>query len=56
MKCMIKERKEIIPDEKHTIWAKKQVGKVKSLREKSLGEKGESFCREKLERNEKKIV
>ena len=56
MKCMIQERKEIILDEEHKIWAKNQVGKVKRLSEKCLGERKECFCREKSERSEKKIV
>ena len=56
MKCMIKERKEIIPDEEHKIWAKDQVGKVKRLSEKCLGERKECFCREKSKRNERKIA
>ena len=56
MKCMIKDRKEIIIDEEHKIWAKKQVGKVKRLSEKCLGERKECFCRDKSERNEKKIA
>ena len=56
MKSIINERKEIIPEEENKIWAENQVGKVKGLREKCLGEKRESFCREKLERNEKEIM
>ena len=32
------------------------MGKVKGLREKCLGEKGESFYRERSERNEKEIA
>ena len=56
MKWMIKEREEIIPEEEIKIWAEKQVGKVKGLREKCLGEKWESFCRERSKRNEKKIA
>jgi len=56
MKCMINERKEIIPNEEIKIWAENQVGNVKGLREKCLGEKRESFCREKSEKNEKEIA
>ena len=56
MKCMIKERKEIIPDEGHKVWAEKQVGKVKRLSEKCLGERKEIFYREKSERNEMKFA
>ena len=56
MKCMIQERNEIIPDEEYSIWAKDQVGKVKRLSVKCLGERKKIFCQEKMERNEKKIV
>ena len=54
MKCMIKERKEIIPDKGHKVWDEKQVGKVKRLSEKCLGERKECFYRERSERNGKK--
>ena len=56
MKCMINERKEIIPEEENKIWAENQVEKVKGLKEKCLGEKRESLCQEKSERNEKEIT
>ena len=35
---------------------RKTSGKGEGLREKWLGEKGESFCQERLERNEKKKI
>ena len=38
MKCMIQERDEIILDEEYTIWAEDQVGNVKRLSVKCLGE------------------
>ena len=56
MKCMIQERKEIIPDEEHKVWAENQVGNIKRLSEKCLGERKEIFYREKTERNEEKIM
>ena len=54
MKCMINEREEIIPEVETKVQTKKQVGKVKGLKEKCLGEKWESFYQERSERNEKK--
>ena len=39
MKCMINEREEIIPEVETKVWVEKQVGKMKGLREKYLGEK-----------------
>ena len=51
MKCMIQERDEIILDEEYTIWAEDQVGNVKRLSVKCLGERKRIFCREKMERN-----
>ena len=52
--CMIKERKEIIPEVETKVQTENQVGKMKGLREKCLGEKRKSFCRERSKRNEKK--
>ena len=52
MKWMIQERKKIIPDEEHKVWAKNQVGYVKRLSEKCLGKRKEIF----VERNEEKIA
>ena len=51
---MIKERKEIILVEEHKIWTEDEVGKVKRLSEKCLGERKECFYRERSERNGKK--
>ena len=56
MKCMIKERKEIILVEEHKIWTEDEVGKVKRLSEKCLGERKECLCQEKSKRNERKIA
>ena len=53
---MIQERKEIILEEEHKVWAENQVGKVKRLSEKCLGERKQIFYREKSKRNEEKIV
>ena len=39
MKCMINESEEIIPEVETKVWDEKQVGKVKGLMEKCLGEK-----------------
>ena len=44
----------IIPDEEHKVWAEDQVGKVKRLSEKCLGERKVIFYREKLEKSEGK--
>ena len=54
MKCMIQERNEIILDEEYMIWVEDQVGNVKRLSVKCLGERKRIFCREKMERNENK--
>ena len=43
MKCMIQERNKIILDEENLIWAKDQVGNVKRLSLRCLGEREESF-------------
>ena len=56
MKCMINERKEIILDEEHKVWAKNQVGKVKRLSEKCLGERKECFCQENMTKVKRVIV
>ena len=48
MKCMIQERKKIIPDEENLIWAEDQVRKVKRL---SL----RCFWREKKEKLSREI-
>ena len=56
MKCMVNERKRIVPEEENKIWAKDQEGKVKRLSEKCLGERKEIFYQEKSERNEMKFA
>ena len=50
MKCMIQERNEIIPDEEYTIWVKDQVGNVRRLSAKCLGEREVCFYRERLDK------
>ena len=56
MKCMMNERKRIIQKEENNLCAEDQVGKVKRLSEKCLGERKEIFYREKSERNEMKFA
>ena len=56
MKWMIQERKKIIPDEEHKVWAENQVGYVKRLSEKCLGKRKEIFCREKWRENRAKAI
>ena len=56
MKCVMNERKRIILEEENKLWAEDQVGKVKRLSEKCLGERKEIFYREKSERNEMKFA
>ena len=47
MKCMIQERKKIIPDEENLIWTKDQVRKVKKLSLRSFwSERREKLSRE----------
>ena len=41
---MIQERKKIIPNVENLIWAEDQVGNVKRLSLRSLGEREVSFC------------
>ena len=53
---MMNERKRIIQEEENNLWAEDQVGKVKRLSEKCLGERKEIFYREKSERNEMKFA
>ena len=55
MKCMIQERNEIILDEEYSIWVENQVGNVKRLGVKCLGEEEMIFYRERSVRNEKKL-
>ena len=50
MKYMIQERKKIIPDEENLIWAKDQVGNVKRLSLRCLGEREVSFYQERSEK------
>ena len=50
MKCMIQERNKIIPNEENLIWAEDQVGNVKRLSLRSLGEREVSFCWERSKR------
>ena len=52
MKCMIQERNKIIPDEGNLIWAENQVGNVKRLSLRSLGEREVSFYRKRSDKNE----
>ena len=47
---MIQERNKIIPDEENLIWVEDQMGNVKSLSLRSLGEREVSFYRERLEK------
>ena len=56
MKCMTNDRKRIIQKEENNLWAEDQVGKVKRLSEKCLGERKEIFYQEKSERNEMKFA
>ena len=56
MKCMIQERKEIIPNEEHKVWAENQVGNIKRLSEKCLGERKEIFYREKWRENHAEAI
>ena len=56
MKCMMNDRKRIIQKEENNLWVEDQVGKVKRLSEKCLGERKEIFYREKSERNEMKFA
>ena len=53
---MMNERKRIIQKEENNLWAEDQVGKVKRLSEKCLGERKEIFYQEKSERNEMKFA
>ena len=48
MKCMIQERKKIIPDEENLIWAKDQVRKVKRLSLRCFRVREERIYRERL--------
>ena len=54
MKCMIQERNEIILDEEYMIWVKDQVGNVRRLSAKCLGEREVCFYRERLEKMREK--
>ena len=56
MKCKIQERKKIILDEENTIYVKDQVGNVKRLSEKCLGEREVIFFRERLDKTKEKIA
>ena len=56
MKWMIQERKKIIPDEEHKVWAENQVGYVKRLSEKCLGKRKEIFCWKKWRENRTKAI
>ena len=55
MKWMIQERKKIIPDEEHKVWAENQVGYVKRLSEKCLGKRKEIFCWKKWRENRTRL-
>ena len=56
MKCMIRERKKIIPDEENLIWIEDQVRKMKWLSLRSFGVKEGRIYWERLERNDRKIA
>ena len=56
MKWMIQERKKIIPNEEHKVWAENQVGNIKRLSEKCLGERKEIFYREKWRENHAEAI
>ena len=43
---MIQERNKIIPDEENLTWAEDQMGNVKRLSLRSLGERSENLLRE----------
>ena len=53
---MMNDIKRIIQKEENNLWAEDQVGKVKRLSEKCLGERKEIFYQEKSERNEMKFA
>ena len=53
---MMNDRKRIIQKEENNLWVEDQVGKVKRLSEKCLGERKEIFYQEKSERNEMKFA
>ena len=54
MKCMIEWRNKTIPDEENFICAEVQVGKMKRLSLRCLGEREVSFYRERSEKMREK--
>ena len=50
MKCMIQETKKIIPDKENLIWVEDQMGNVKRLGLRCLGEREVSFYQERSEK------
>ena len=53
---MINEREEIISEVETKVWVEKQVGKMKGLREKYLGEKSKRNEKKKKKKNHAKAI